>query len=74
MSKGVPLHYKRGWATNVPWAPELYHVLQRQPPVMVLVRQEGQQKCGNQHFSRVVSLFRFDHFLANVDSSLMTKH
>ena len=64
MSKVVPLHHQRGWATDVPWASELCPLLQLQPSLLGLVRQEGQQKCGYQHFSRGVSLFRFQHFLA----------
>ena len=60
----VPLHHQRGWATDVPWASELCSLLQLQPSLLGLVRQEGQQKCGDQHFSRGVSLFRFQHFLA----------
>ena len=59
MSKVVPLHHQRGWATDVPWSSELCPLLQLQPPLLGLVRQEGQQKCGDQHFSRGVSLFRF---------------
>ena len=59
MSKVVPLHHQRGWAADVPWTSELCSLLQLQPPLLGLVRQEGQQKCGYQHFSRGVSLFRF---------------
>ena len=63
MSKVVPLHHQRGWTADVPWSSELCSLLQLQPPLLGLVRQEGQQKCGYQHFSRGVSLFRFQHFL-----------
>ena len=38
MSKGLPLHHPRGRSADVPWSQELSSLLQRQPPLMGLVR------------------------------------